>query len=119
MPNNTVLIVEDDEPTQKLLETLMARNGISSVIAGNGSAAMDVLDARDDIGCIILDLMMPAVDGHSVLSHLTDSGRDVPVIVCTAAVLRPMSFDATVVRAVVQKPFDIEQLMTLVQSLLG
>ena len=114
----TVLIVEDDEPTQKLLATLMARNGVPSVLAENGAAAIAMLDARDDIGCMILDLMMPAVGGHSVLAHLTDTGRNIPVIVCTAAALRPQSFDKTVVRAVVQKPFDIEQLMPLVESLL-
>jgi CheY-like chemotaxis protein len=114
----TVLIVEDDEPTQKLLATLMARNGVPSVLAENGAAAIEMLDGRDDIGCMILDLMMPAVDGRSVLAHLTDTERNLPVIVCTAAALRPESFDKTLVRAVVQKPFDIEQLMTLVESLL-
>ena len=116
--SKTVLIVEDDEPTQKLLETLMARNGVPSVLAPNGGDAIDVLQSRDDIGCMILDLMMPAVDGHSVLSHVAASERRVPVIVCTATTPRPQSFDMTVVRAVVQKPFDIEEMTRLVAALL-
>src|SRR5919206_2806700 len=103
----TVLIVEDDEPTQKLLQTLMSRNGVDSVLAENGGAAIALLDARDDIGCMILDLMMPAVDGRSVLAHARATGREVPVIVCTATALRPDSFDRSQVHAVVQKPFDI------------
>jgi CheY-like chemotaxis protein len=115
----TVLIVEDDEPTQKLLETLMSRNGVGCVVARNGGEAIELLGSREDIGCMILDLMMPAVDGHSVLSHVAASERRVPVIVCSATNVRPDSFDASVVRAVVQKPFDIEQLMALVESLLG
>lgn len=118
MPTKTVLIVEDDEPTQKLLETLMSRNGVQSIVAGNGSAAIEVLESRPDVDCMILDIMMPAVGGQTVLSHLADTGRDLPVIVCTAAAVRPHTFDASRVRAVVQKPFDIEQLMALVQSLI-
>jgi CheY-like chemotaxis protein len=114
----TVLIVEDDEPTQKLLETLMSRNGVACVVAPNGGAAIELLDSRDDIGCMILDLMMPAVDGHSVLSHVAARERRVPVIVCSATNMRPQSFDESVVRAVVQKPFDIAQMMALVASLL-
>ena len=115
----TVLIVEDDEPTQKLLEALMNRNGVGSVVASNGAAAIEALDARDDIACMILDLMMPSVDGHSVLAHLAGSGRRIPVIVCTAAVSHTaLQFDPQFVRAVIRKPFDIEQLMATVASLM-
>ncbi len=116
----TVLIVEDDEPTQKLLGTLMMRSGIDSVLATNGAAAIDTLDERDDIACIILDLMMPDVDGYAVLDHVAASGRDVPVVVCTATSGHGAPrFDDRIVRAVVRKPFDIDQLMAIVSALIG
>jgi two-component system cell cycle sensor histidine kinase/response regulator CckA len=116
----TVLIVEDDEPTQKLLETLMNRGGVATLIAANGAAAIEIFDRRDDLACMILDLMMPAVDGPTVLEHISASGRRLPVIVCTAAVTQTMPpFDPAVVRAVVRKPFDIDQLMETVAELIG
>lgn len=119
MPD-TVLIVEDDEPTQMLLEALMQRSGMQSVIARDGGAAIDLLEKRDDFACLILDLMMPAVDGMSVIQYLSGRDRKVPVIVCTAAVSTTMpAFDPKVVRAVVRKPFDIEHLAATTTALVA
>ena len=115
----TVLIVEDDQPTQMLVKTLMERNGLRSVIAGDGAAAIEVLEKRDDIACIILDLMMPEVDGTTVISFIAKQEKKVPVIVCSAAVTSTMpSLDPTVVRAVIRKPFDIEHLAATAAALI-
>ena len=116
---HSVVIVDDDEPTQKLLEALLSRGGLRSVVARNGLAAIETLDGRDDISCVILDMMMPKVDGHSVLDHLRETKNPV-LIVCTA--LGPAmteSLDPTVVRAVIRKPFDIEHLMETVRALIA
>ena len=113
----TVLIVDDDLPTQKLLEAVMRRNGLDAVIAPSGLHAIDIIDARTDLGCIILDLMMPKVDGAAVIAHLASTGREIPVIVCTAVGPRHTpDFDPRLVRAVVRKPFDIEQLIAIVNA---
>jgi CheY-like chemotaxis protein len=113
-----VLIVEDDEATQSLLVAVLRRCGLSSVIAQNGLAAIEILEARDDFACIVLDLMMPVYDGSSVLEHLAQRKRKVPVIVCTAAVPVTMdSFDPSIVCAVIRKPFDVEQLSAAVLAL--
>lgn len=115
----TVLIVEDDQPTQMLVKTLMQRSGLESVIAGDGAAAIEVLEARDDIACVILDLMMPEVDGTSVIGHMAKQERKIPVIVCSAAVPSTMPpLDPTVVRAVIRKPFDIEHLAATAAALI-
>jgi DNA-binding response OmpR family regulator len=69
---------------------------------------------------VILDPMMPKVDGHSVLDHLRETKNPVPVIVCTA--LGPAmtdSLDSIVVRAVIRKPFDIDHLMETVTALIA
>lgn len=115
----TVLIVEDDEPTQALLEALMQRDGLATVTARNGKAAIEILGARDDIAVMILDLMMPEVDGYAVLDHVAQTGKSIAVIVCTAAVGSKMPpLDDRIVRAVVRKPFDIEQLTAIVTALI-
>jgi CheY-like chemotaxis protein len=114
----TVLIVEDDEATQSLMVAVLRRCGLSSVIAPNGQAAIELLDTRDDFACILLDLMMPVYDGSSVLAHMAARERKVPVIVCTAAVpVTSESFDHSLVRAVIRKPFDVEQLSAAVLAL--
>jgi CheY-like chemotaxis protein len=114
-----VLIVEDDPPTQMLLETLMQRYGFGSVTAGNGAAAIDLLAARD-FTAVILDLMMPEVGGGDVIDFLAREQRRVPVIVCTAAGLdKTGEFAPGVVSAVLRKPFDIEVLMATIFDLAG
>jgi CheY-like chemotaxis protein len=109
-----ILIVEDDAPTQTLLETLVQRHGYASVTAPNGQAAIDLLGARD-FTAVILDLMMPEVGGADVIAFLSRQRNRVPVIVCTAAGPdKTAEFDPDVVSAVLRKPFDIEFLMTTI-----
>jgi two-component system response regulator (stage 0 sporulation protein F) len=114
----TVLIIDDDAPTRGLLTAVMARAGLGAVVASNGAQAIDIIKTRDDLCCIVLDLMMPVVDGTAVLAHLSSVESSVPVIVCTAVGphLTP-EFDHTLVRAVVQKPFDVDQLAAMVREL--
>jgi CheY-like chemotaxis protein len=115
----TILIVEDDPPTQMLLETLVQRNGYESVSAPNGAVAIELLGQRD-FDAVILDLMMPQVGGTEVIDFLTRQGKRVPVILCTAAgPQRTAGLEHGVVRAVVRKPFDIEALMDKVAELIG
>jgi len=113
----TILIVDDDEPTQKLLAVLMERYGFAPEIAQNGAVAIERLKERD-YACIILDLMMPDVGGRDVIAFLGETRRSVKVVVCTAALpAREEDFDAALVHAIVRKPFDIEQLAATVASL--
>lgn len=111
-----ILVVDDDPPTQKLLEALMKRQGLPTRIVSNGAEAIDSL--RDgDFACIILDLMMPAVGGRDVIDFLAAEKIEIPVIVCTAAGARSMEgLNHGIVRAVVRKPFDIDELAAIVLS---
>lgn len=79
-----ILVVDDDEPTQKLMQALMRRFGYSTHTASNGSEAIERLKTNE-YALIVLDLMMPLVSGSDVLDFLATSTSKVPVIVCTAA----------------------------------
>jgi CheY-like chemotaxis protein len=115
----TILIVEDDEPTLLLLVAVMRRSGLTTITARNGKDAIELVESRGDIGCIILDLMMPEVDGKAVIAHMAGARIPIPVIVCSAALPKTTTdFDTDVVRAVVRKPFDIEQLISTVGEVL-
>jgi CheY-like chemotaxis protein len=114
----TVLIIDDDAPTRGLLKAVVIRAGLEALVASNGGEAIDIINTRDDLACIILDLMMPVIDGSAVIDHLSSAGRTVPVIVCTAVGPRlTPELDRTIVRAVIQKPFDVEQLAAMLKSL--
>jgi two-component system cell cycle sensor histidine kinase/response regulator CckA len=116
----TVLIIDDDAPTRGLLTAVVVRAGLSAVVASNGGEAIDIINTRDDLCCIVLDLMMPVIDGPAVIAHISSTRRNVPVIVCTAAGPRQTpEFDRTIVRAIIQKPFDVEQLSAMLKTFSG
>ena len=77
-----VLIAEDEQRLRKIVRTYLQRDGYEVLEAKNGQEAIDLLD-ESEIDLAILDVMMPEVDGWSVLRHLR-SESDVPVIMLTA-----------------------------------
>lgn len=114
----TVLIIDDDAPTRGLLTAVITRTGLATVVASNGGEALDIIKTRDDLSCIVLDLMMPVIDGPAIIEHLASTNSTVPVIVCTAVGPRQTpDFDRSIVRAVIQKPFDVQQLAAMVKNL--
>ena len=114
---NPILIVDDDQPTQQLLMALMRRNGFKTIVASNGAEAIAALGSTT-ISVIILDLMMPSVDGQAVINFLTREKMNVPVIICTAAgPKRTDEITSDVVKAVLRKPFDIDLLNDMVTTL--
>jgi CheY-like chemotaxis protein len=81
--------VDDDPPTQALTVRTVERLGLTAAVAGDGAAALAWLDANPLPRAILLDLLMPAMDGFEFLHHMRarPEWRDVPVIVLTAKTL--------------------------------
>jgi two-component system response regulator ResD len=110
----TVLVVDDDEPTQNLLRAVLRRCGYASEMASNGAQAIARLQAKR-YAAVILDMMMPEVGGRTVVEFLSATPNPVPVIICSAAGLSALTgFDPAVVKAIVRKPFDIEHLVAAI-----
>jgi DNA-binding NtrC family response regulator len=82
----TILIVDDDPVQRRLLEAMATRFGYEVVIAEGGDAAVAALTGADGarIDCMVLDLVMPDLDGYGVLARMRDAGLSIPVIVQTA-----------------------------------
>ncbi len=82
----TILIVDDDTVQRRLLEAMVQRFGYEALTADGGDAALKRLtDAgAAPVDCVVLDLVMPDLDGLGVLARLREAGIAVPVIVQTA-----------------------------------
>ena len=80
----TVLIVDDDPVQRRLLEAMVQRFGYQAVSAEGGDAALKILGGSQPIDCVVLDLVMPDLDGLGVLARMREQGLDIPVIVQTA-----------------------------------
>jgi two-component system chemotaxis response regulator CheY len=111
----TVLIVDDDPVIRGLLSTLLSLDGIDCEDASNGREAIDAIERRRP-DLIVLDLMMPVMDGWRFLSErsMRNSLGSIPVIVMTAARYAEESLAGYDLAGVCQKPFDIEEMVKLV-----
>jgi DNA-binding NtrC family response regulator len=81
-----VLVVDDDPVQCRLLEGMLLKFGYEALVRDNGDAALSLLAGADGarIDCVILDLVMPNLDGLGVLARLRQAAIKVPVIVQTA-----------------------------------
>lgn len=78
----SVLVVDDDAVNRTMLTHLLERDGHGVTIAGDGQAALEVL-RRTPVDVVLLDIVMPGMDGYAVLGRMKadDDLRDLPVIV--------------------------------------
>ncbi|MGH6727676.1 MAG: sigma-54-dependent transcriptional regulator [Pseudolabrys sp.] len=82
--SETVLIVDDDPVQRRLLEAMVTRFGYQAITAEGGDAALTMLRGPQRIDCVVLDLVMPDLDGLGVLAGMREAGLDIPTIVQTA-----------------------------------
>lgn len=119
MPNETalpVLVVEDDAPTRKLLQAVLTHMGYASAFATNGGEAIGML-RTNDYAVIVLDVMMPDVSGREVVEFIVAESISTPVVICSAAGPKALTgFDTNVVKAIIRKPFDIEEFVKIVTT---
>src|SRR5947199_444923 len=82
----SILIVDDDAVARRLVENMVQKCGYEAVPVDSGDAAIAVLTAPDTapVDAVVLDLVMPGLDGMGVLAKIRDTGLSLPVIVQTA-----------------------------------
>jgi DNA-binding NtrC family response regulator len=79
-----VLIVDDDPVQRRLLDNMVRKFGHDPAIAESGEQAAAMLTSGERFDCVVLDLVMPDLDGFGVLARMRTAGLSVPVIVQTA-----------------------------------
>jgi DNA-binding NtrC family response regulator len=80
----TILIVDDDPVQRRLVENMVQKCGYEAAVADNGDAAIAMLTGATAIDALVLDLVMPGLDGMGVLDKIREASLNIPVIVQTA-----------------------------------
>ena len=105
-----VLVVDDDPDIRELLFTALEDDGFEVVPAGNGQEALAIIETfRPDV--IVLDLMMPVMDGWQFAAELRARAEDIPIVLLSAA--RDLKTHAMALSAaeIIEKPFDLSELI--------
>ena len=78
-----ILVVDDQAHIRRLYEYTLEKNGYQPYTAGDGAQALKLMETTH-IDLVILDLMMPTMDGYTFLKTMRDSGSSIPVLIITA-----------------------------------
>ncbi|MBA2620480.1 MAG: response regulator transcription factor [Acidobacteria bacterium] len=115
----SVFVVEDDVIISRLLQHLFERRGYDVQIAGDGQAALKLIEVGETPALVVLDVMLPFMDGFELIDRIRrkPTWADVPIIMLTSK-----SQEHNIVRALdagatdyVIKPFQPEELMARVR----
>ena len=117
--NAHILIVDDDNRTTSALRRTLAYAGYQVSIAANGEGALSTVRIRPP-DLVILDLMLPGIDGLEVCRRLRNTGDDIAVLMLTArdAVTDRVAGFETGADDYLVKPFALEELLARVKALL-
>ena len=113
-----VLVVEDDPAVRGLLRDFLELLGCAVQLAANGREALEHLQqTRPDV--VLLDLMMPVMDGRAFGFALRRNGRtaDLPIILMSASPHAAQVSGEIGARALLRKPFDLDEVARLVEQL--
>lgn len=114
-----ILVAEDDDALQQLFCRVLNRNGFSAVGVSDGQEALDLLE-REYVDLIVSDIMMPRMDGYTLVQTLREVGNEIPVLMITARDgFRDMQFGfQSGADDYMVKPINVNELVLRVNALL-
>ncbi|CAL9448656.1 Sensor histidine kinase RcsC [Streptomyces sp. enrichment culture] len=122
LPGRQVLIVDDDIRNVFALTHVLGRVGMTVLYAENGREGIETLERSPDVELVLMDIMMPEMDGYETISVIRRTPRwaDLPIVALTAKAM-PGDREKSIARGAhdyVPKPVDIDRLLTVVCGLL-
>jgi two-component system response regulator MprA len=116
---STILIAEDDQQIREALDRILRFEGYETVLVNDGAAALEAFDKHTP-DAALLDVMMPFVDGLSVVRKLRDRGNRTPVLMLTARQETPDRVAGLDAGAddYLAKPFELDELLARIRALL-
>lgn len=114
-----ILVVDDDKNTRRLMRTVLETEGYTVTTAGNGEEALGLLDS-EHIDLIVLDVMMPIMDGYEFTKTLRKANNDLPILMVTAKQLPDDRYTGFLVGTddYITKPIDKKEMLLRVKALL-
>ncbi len=116
----TILLVEDEDMVRAVAERALVRNGYAVIAASNGEDALVILKSRNDIDLVISDVVMPVMDGPTMVRTARESWPDLPILFMSGYAeeqLRKM-IDLDNI-AFLPKPFSVQQLAEAARDVLA
>lgn len=116
-PSGRVLVIDDEPTIRALVAKIVERAGLPVDSARDGAEAIELLDAHE-YAVVVVDLMMPNVDGYAVIEYLKQRRDERPAVIVVSAGESAMlrQLDASMVHSIVRKPFDIDVLGDLITA---
>lgn len=116
----TVLLVEDDADVREAVEQILTEEGFHVVAASDGGKALDVLARGEHRFCtVILDVLMPGVDGAEFLARARAQLRTIPVLLFSASRLPGHLRNDPQVKDLIPKPVEVEVLLEKIRAHCG
>ena len=114
-----ILVVDDDKNTRRLLQAVLERENYTVTTAGSGEEALAVMD-REHIDLVVLDVMMPRMDGYEFTSLLRSTNNELPILMVTAKQLPEDKKQGFLVGTddYMTKPIDEEEMLLRIKALL-
>ena len=116
-----VLLVDDEETVRAVTSAHLRRMGYSVVTASDGLEALEVVRQQaNPIALILLDMIMPHMDGHEAFRQIRAVDKDVPVILMSGYTEREATsrFSGKGLAGFIQKPFTMDEFRSLIESVL-
>jgi two-component system, cell cycle sensor histidine kinase and response regulator CckA len=116
----TIMLVEDEDMVRAVAERALVRNGYTVVTAANGEEALEALEGRTDIDLLVSDVVMPVMDGPTMVRQVRESMPSMPILFMSGYAeeqLRKM-IDLDNI-AFLPKPFSVQQLAEAVRDALA
>ena len=116
-----ILIVEDEQQMQDLMRELLESNGFAVYVVTNGRDAIDYYkNNRDSISLVVLDVMLPELDGRETYYELKKINDRIKVFFCTgfASLVEIQSLIEKENLHALQKPFSPKEFLTIVKEVL-
>ncbi len=117
-----ILVVEDEQHLAFGIKYNLEAEGFDVTTAGDGPAALKLIEEDPrGVDLVILDLMLPGMSGYAVCEALREKGNDVPVLMLSARTLvedRIRGYDVGADQYL-QKPFELEELLSMTRNLLA